>query len=114
MPLKLKTFPLLLLVVIFFSWSSKSCRQEHPQVIGPKQFIEIYARLLIIDEMDLTPEYKELLRQELMQKYKITRTDIDQTITYYNSQPEKWVEILAKTRDRIEQIRTAKLTQPKR
>jgi hypothetical protein len=111
MKLKAKSFPILLLFIIFISWYTQSCRSEHPQVISQKQFIEIFARLLIIDEMDLTPEHKEKLRQELMQQFKVTRTAIDQTIEYYNSQPEKWVDLLAKTRDRIDKLRTAKLPQ---
>jgi hypothetical protein len=114
MKVNAKSFPIILLLMIFSSWSAQSCRSEHPQTIGQKQFIEIFARLLIIDEMEITPEHKEKLRQELLQQFKVTRTAIDQTIEYYNSQPEKWVELLAKTRDRIDKLRTAKLAQPGR
>jgi hypothetical protein len=88
-----------------------SCGVGHQKIISQKQFIEIYARLLIIDELELSTEYKERLRIELMQQYKITRADIDRTIAYYNSQPEKWIDLLGKIRDRIEKLRTTKLTQ---
>jgi hypothetical protein len=112
MKLKAKSFPVLLLFLFFFSWSAQSCKSEHPRIIGQKQFIEIFARLLIIDEMELSPEHKEKLRQELLQQFKVTKTAIDQTIEYYNSQPEKWVDLLAKTRDRIDKLRTTRMTQP--
>ena len=111
MNIKVKSFPYFLFILMMVLFYSLACRTTHEKIIGKKQFIEIYARLLIIDEMDLTVEYKDRLRTELMQQNKITRVDIEKTINYYNTKPEEWIEILGKTRDRIEQWRTSKLTQ---
>jgi len=111
MKFNLNSFPVLVLFSLIFFFLNSGCGIKQPQVIAKKQFIEIYARLLIIDEMELSPEYKQLLRNEVLQQYKTTRADLYRTIEFYNSQPEKWVDILGKTRDRIDQLRTAKLKQ---
>jgi hypothetical protein len=106
-----KSFPILLLLMMFFLFYDTGCRSRDQKIISKREFIEIYARLLIIDEMELSPEYKQLLRTELFKQYKKSRSDIERTIDYYNTRPEDWIDLLRRIRDRIEELRTAKLNQ---
>jgi hypothetical protein len=98
-----KSFPKLQIFIclcIFFS----SCSEERP-VIEDAKFVEFYARLLIINEMQINDEKHDQLVEKLMQEYQISSEALKQTLKYYNEYPEKWVEILSKIRTRLNEIK---------
>jgi hypothetical protein len=78
-----------------------------------EKFIEIYARLLIISEMDINKDYHDRLIAELYRDFKISATEIDSSIAYLNTNPEMWANILEKTRDKIQEIRKEKIAEEK-
>ncbi len=106
MNLKAKSFPKLQFFLILFIFVLISCNSEPENIIDTAQFIEIYSRLLIIHEMDINKEYHDRLLEELFEKYTVNAAEIDSTVNYLNSQPEEWLDILSKVRDRIKEIKT--------
>ena len=106
MNIKSKTFPKLQIFLSFFLFFLFSCQKEETLTIDKEQFIEIYARLLIINEMKIRKEIRDNLFQKLYSDYKITTSELDSTISYYNSNPSEWVEIYNLVREKIQKIRS--------
>ena len=107
MKMKSKTFPKLQIILIFFLFFLLSCQNERALTIDKEQFIKIYARLLIINEMSIKKEIRTNLIQKLYSTHKITPAEIDSTISYYNSNPTEWVAIFNRVREEIQEIRKA-------
>ena len=53
MKFRVKTFPILQITIFFMFFILVSCEEENRNIINNDQFIEIYARLLIIHEMEI-------------------------------------------------------------
>ena len=104
--MKSNSFPKLQLFLIFFLFFSFSCQEEKRLVINKEQFLEIYARLLIINELRVENEFRDSLVQQLYSDYNITLVNIDSTISYYNSNPGEWVEIYNLVRERLQEFKT--------
>jgi hypothetical protein len=100
-----KSFPkiqiIFLIVLLWFC----SCGNESGSIIADQKFIEIYARLLIIYEMDIDKTARDLQINALLKKYQVTIEQIDSTVSYLNKNPEEWVNILGQLRTRIQEIR---------
>ncbi len=105
MKTKSKSFPKLQIFLIFVLFFAFFCEKEKTTTIKKEQFIEIYARLLIINEMKVDKEFQDRLLQELYTNNNITTADIDSTVSYYNSNPRNWVEIYDLVRKKIQEIR---------
>lgn len=104
-----KSFPKTQIIFIFFLFLFISCSSDKHETINNEKFIEIYARLLIISELDISKEYHDKLIAELYRDFKISAAEIDSTVAYLNANPELWVIILEKTRDKIQEIRKENL-----
>lgn len=63
--------------------------------------------------MDINKEYQDRLIGELYRDYGVSRAEIDSSITYFNAHQEEWVEILGKTRDKIQEIRKGMVVEEK-
>lgn len=105
MIISIKSFPILQIIFLFFLISFISCSEKHNATIDNEEFIEIYARLLIIYELDVSKEYHDRLIEELFKEHHTTLGQIDSTLSHLNSNPEDWVAILEKVRDRIQEVR---------
>lgn len=90
---------------MIFMITTYSCENKVVNIIETEQFIEIYSRLIIINEMEINKEYHDRLVDELLTQNNISIADIDSTISYLNGNPTKWVDILEKVRDRLQEIR---------
>jgi len=112
--MKSKTFPKLQIILIFFIIFLLSCQKEKTLPINKEQFIEIYARLLIINEMKFKKAIYNRLLSELYLENNITTADIDSTVSYYNSNPSEWVEIYNLVREKIQKIRSEYRTESSR
>ena len=100
-----KSFPKLQIFLIFLLFFLITCQKEKTLTIKKEQFIEIYARVLIINEMKIEKEFHDRLLQELYSENNISTIDIDSTVSYYNSNPGEWVEIYNRVREKIQEIR---------
>ena len=106
MKMKSKTFPKLQIILLLFLFFLFSCQNEQALTIDKEQFIEIYARLLIINEMKVKKEIRDNLILKLFSDNNITSTEIDSTVSYYNSNPTEWVEIYNVVHEKIQKIRS--------
>jgi len=109
----IKSFPKLQIIFIFSFIFLFSCKSERSDVLDNEKFIEIYARLLIISEMDINKEYQDRLIGELYRDYGVSKAKIDSSITDLNAHPEEWAEILGKTRDKIQELRKETIIEEK-
>ena len=105
MIIPINSFPKLQIIFLFFLISFYSCSEKHSAPLDNEKFIEIYARLLIIYEMEISKEYHDRLLDELFREHNATKTKIDSTVSSLNRNPEAWVAILEKVRDRIQELR---------
>ena len=105
MIISIKTFHKLQIFTILLTFCI-SCGSKNPDLIEQNQFIEMYARLLIINEMAIEKDQQDLLLQKLMHRYQVTNEDLENTLNYYNAHPEEWIPILSKIRERIKDIKS--------
>jgi hypothetical protein len=82
------------------------CQKEESLTIDKEQFIEIYARLLIINELRVSKSVQDRLLNELYTESNVTLTEIDSTVSYYNSNPREWVDIYNRVREKIQKIKS--------
>lgn len=105
MILNQNSFPKLQIILIFFLLSLFSCSEKTTNTLDNEKFIEIYARFLIIYEMEVSKEYHDRLIGELFREFDTTIEQVDSTLAYLNRNPEKWVTTLDGVRNRIQEIR---------
>jgi hypothetical protein len=82
------------------------CQKEEALTINKEQFIEIYARLLIINELRVNKSVQDRLLNELYTESNVTLAEIDSTVSYYNSNPREWVDIYSRVREKIQKIKS--------
>jgi hypothetical protein len=82
-----------------------SCAEKSATTLDNEKFIEIYARLLIIYEMEINKDHHDRLIDELFREYNTTSDQIDSTLVYLNNNPEEWVATLDNVRKKIQELR---------
>lgn len=100
-----KSFPKLQIFFLCILISFTACTDKPVSTVDNEKFIEIYARLLIIYELEVSKEYHDRLIDELFREYQITADQIDSTLSYLNHNPEEWVSTLDQIRKRIQALR---------
>jgi len=113
MIININSFPKIQIILIFFLILLLSCTSDKPDVLDNEKFIEIYARLLIISEMDISKEYQDKLIGEVYRDFSVSAADIDSSMAYLNANPDKWVDVLDKARDKIQEIRKEMVSEEK-
>jgi len=103
--MKSKSFPKLQIFFAFMIFFLQFCQKEQTLTIDKEQFIEIYARLLIINELTVKKDFRDRLLLDLYSENNITPADIDSTVSYYNSNPSEWVDIYDLVRKKIQKIK---------
>ena len=105
MKTKHKSFPKLQIFSFFILFMLLACSTEEKEIINEHKFIEVYARLMIINEADINKKDHPRLVEELLRKYQVESEQIRNTLEYYNNNPDKWANILRQIRDRIKELR---------
>jgi hypothetical protein len=105
-----KTFPKLQFIFLFGLFMVYSCEQKAEMTIESEQFIEIYSKLLIINEMGVSKEYRDRLLDELYTNYDVNLAQIDSTLAYLNRHPQEWVEVLAAVKDSLQKMKSEHIT----
>jgi hypothetical protein len=105
MKMKLKTFPKLQIILALLIIFLQFCQKKEKLIIDEDQFIEIYARLLIINELKVEKSFHDRLLQDLFNENNVTSDEIDSTVSYYNSNPKEWVYIYNRVREKILKIK---------
>jgi hypothetical protein len=101
-----KSFPKLQFIFVFIIVFLQFCQNEKTLTINKEQFIEIYARILIINELKVEKSFQNRLLQELYIENNVTSAEIDSSVSYYNSNSREWVEIYNRVREKIQKIRS--------
>lgn len=80
--------PYYLLILLFFFISA--CDKGPP--IPEEKFIKVYVDLLIVQDTTTAVTFSlDSVKELVFTKHDISPKQYDETINYYNSQPEKWV-----------------------
>ena len=106
MKMKSKSFPKLQIIFIILVFFLQFCQKEQASVIDTDKFIEIYSRLLIINELKVEKETRDRLIRELFNKNNVSATEIDSTVSYYNSKSREWVTIYKRVREKIQNLKS--------
>jgi hypothetical protein len=89
---------LYLICVLFFT----SC--ENKNIIPEDTFVKVYADFLIVQdtsfidsrEKGTTPEQADSFKQMIFRKHNITHKQYEETLKYYNQNPELWEKFFEK------------------
>ncbi len=91
------------LLLLFFLFSS--CATTNNPTLSESDFISIYAKLTIINELNIDKDYHDRLVEELLYEFNIQVADIQKSVEFYQKNPRKWLIILEKVKDRIAELR---------
>jgi hypothetical protein len=98
----IKFFLILFAVLIFI----QGCQRMG--VIDEDKFVEIYSDLLIAGDTTSVAEAKDIV----FPRYNISEDEYQNTVEYYNNNPEEWETFFNKVIAHIEQKRTASSSVP--
>ena len=66
--------------------ASSSCDQAPP--ISDEKFIKVYSEMVFMQDTSSLSQI--LIKDTVLNKFKISKNDYDRTIEFYNNNPEKW------------------------
>ena len=93
------TFLLLLFFLLF------NCTSKDYPTIRESDFISIYSKLTIINELNVNKEHRDKLVEELLFEFNIQVADIQKSVHFYQKNPRQWLEILEKVKNKINELR---------
>ena len=93
-----------LLKIIFIILLPLACSEKTEFRIAEQKFIDLYAHLLILDEIE-NDSTRPSVRQKFLSNAGISNIQIDSTLIYYKKNPEMWPEVMRQIRDRIKELR---------
>jgi len=93
------TFLMLMLYLL------SSCASLNNPTISDSDFISIYAKLTIINELNVNKEHHDKLVEELLLEFNIQVNDIQKSVDFYQQNPRQWLEILEKVKNKIAELR---------
>jgi hypothetical protein len=99
------------LFLIFLSFSS--CSSKESPSITESDFISIYAKLTIINELNVSKEYHDNLVAELLHEFNIQVADIQKSVEFYQQNPRQWLTILEKVKEEIAKMRKKEIRKPR-
>jgi hypothetical protein len=83
------------------------CRSENEPIISENDFIVLYAKLTIINELNVNKERQDRLVAELLYEFNIQMSDIQKSVDFYQKKPRQWLAILEKVKEEINNLRRA-------
>ena len=92
-----------LLLIYCFLFSGCSSNNSH--TLDETEFIEVYARLTIINELKTNKDHYNKLVEELLYEFNIHVGDIQKSVNIYQNNPRQWLQILEKVKDKINVLR---------
>ena len=105
---KSQKFLVLFLIIPFFILS---CDKEPP--LPQEDFIKVYVDLLIIQDTTTAENFSiDSVKSLVYKRYNISSEQYDQTIKFYNSQPEKWIEFYDSVTVYVDRLKKNSENQP--
>jgi hypothetical protein len=101
----LNSFPNNKIIIFLLTFLMICCKNESINVIESSDFINIYAQILIINELKISKDKKDAFISDLLNRNNITRQDLNLAIESFKQKPEEWVSILQKVRDKIREYK---------
>lgn len=81
-----------------------SCKNEPP--ISEDKFVKIYANIILSqDTLKISLPH---IRQNVLSKYNYTENDYNQTVKFYNTNPERWQKIFDEVIVYVEKLKKLK------
>lgn len=78
----------------------QSCKQN-PQ-IEEKKFVEIYSEMIFMQDSTSLPQPE--IKNIVLKKFGVSKNDFDETIKFYNEEPERWQKFFDSTIAYIERL----------
>jgi hypothetical protein len=98
-----------LFCIVLFS-GLQSCKKS--SVIDEKKFIKIYADMIFMQ--DTSSLSQSIIKDKVLQRYNVKEIQYDETIKFYNDDPERWQKFFDSTVVYIEGLKPKpKLTDEK-
>lgn len=81
--------------------------------IPEKTFLKIYVDLLIVQDTTTVNNYSiDSVRAIVLSRHNISENQYDEMISYYNSQPDKWIAFFDTATVYVEQLKKEAEKQP--
>ena len=104
--MRLKGVALVFLLIVL------SCCNSNHRRIPENKLVKILADIHMADAISFSSKYRELFRnndsvyyfERLFNKYSVTRTQFDSTISWYSGNPEKYDKLYGKVLDRLNRM----------
>jgi hypothetical protein len=100
----LKTFLKILFLLICLPVLFIKCKPAN-DIIEQDTFVEIYAHLTIISEMQIPINSKQSLSKKLFTQHNITEDRFKLTVSHYHQTPEKWIFIIEQVKNKIQELK---------
>ena len=94
-----KTF-FIFFILFVFVLIIQSCKQN-PQ-IEEKKFVEIYSEMIFMQDSTSLPQPE--IKNIVLKKFGVSKNDFDETIKFYNEEPERWQKFFDSTIVYIEKL----------
>jgi hypothetical protein len=91
------------LLIFYFTFSG--CTSKNDLTLSESDFITVYAKLTIIDELNISKDNRDHLVEELLREFNIQVADIQNSIKFYQNNPRQWLTILERVKDKISELR---------
>jgi hypothetical protein len=88
---------------MIISTGFQSCKKS--PVIDEKKFIKIYAEMIFMQDTSSLTQSE--IKDSVLKKYKVKKNEYDQTIKFYNDDPERWQKFFDSTIVYIEKLKPA-------
>jgi hypothetical protein len=88
---------------MIISTGLQSCKKA--SVIDEKKFLKIYAEMIFMQDTSSLAQAE--IKDSVLKKYKVKKIEYDQTIKYYNDDPERWQKFFDSTIVYIEKLKPA-------
>ncbi len=106
MSVRIKSFHSFKYILIFSSFLSFFCGRETAPGIDEEKFIDVYANYLVLDELKVSDSLRTRYQSKLLSENMMTEEELRGSIAYYQDDPERWVDLLERLRDRIKEIKS--------
>lgn len=91
----------LVLFIVSFSSGLQSCKKS--SVIDEKKFVKIYAEMIFMQDTSSLTQSE--IKNSILKKYNVKKFEYDQTIKFYNDDPERWQKFFDSTIVYIEKLK---------
>jgi len=79
----------------------QSCKQLPP--VDEKKFVKIYADMILMQDTSSLSQRE--IKEEVLKRFSVENTDYDETIKFYNADPERWQKFFDSTIVHIESLK---------